>query len=283
MKKIGFIILHYNCYEDTKVCIDSILLLNQQEKIEILVVDNASGNDSFQKLRNEYKGLGIHFLAMKKNVGFSRANNCAFSYLRTKCDMDMVVFANNDTCFPQKDFIEKIVREYQKSNFSVLGVDVYNPKLEIHQSPISTKMARTKASMRKTIFCNKIALRFFDLYFKIFVENKPETVKQVPESELFYREGIIPVGACLIFSQNYFDTKEKIFYPETFFYYEEYILAWWCLKHDKKIIFNPDIQVYHNHGKATKSIGSQKQSAKFQMNHILKSASVYLNVLKERM
>lgn len=280
MKKVGFIILHYNCYEDTKRCIDSVLLLNQQEKISILVVDNASENDSFQKLRKTYKGTEIYFLAMKKNVGFSRANNQAFSYLRNRCDIDIVVFANNDTCFLQKNFVEKVVDEYNISKFSVLGVDIYDPKRKIHQSPVLTKMFRSKASVRKTIFFNKLALLFFDLYFSLFIKNQPEIVAQTSEKELYYRLNVIPMGACLIFSHDYFDEKEKIFEPETFFYYEEYILAWWCFKHNKKIVFNPEIQVIHNQGMATKSIGTQKQRARFQVNQILKSASVYLDVIR---
>ena len=46
----AFIILHYNSYEATKVCVDSILGLDKQECVKVIVIDNSSANDSYKKL-----------------------------------------------------------------------------------------------------------------------------------------------------------------------------------------------------------------------------------------
>ena len=46
-----FIVLHYNCFEETKACVDSILALEQSEQTQIVVMDNASVNDSLTRLQ----------------------------------------------------------------------------------------------------------------------------------------------------------------------------------------------------------------------------------------
>ena len=47
------------------------------------------------------------------------------------------------------------------------------------------------------------------------------------------------------------------------------------------IVFQPDIQVLHNHGKATKSLGDHRRVMKFRMKNILQAAKVYYRLPKE--
>lgn len=272
-----FIILHYNSFDATKMCIDSILKLEQQENIKIIVIDNASINDSYSELKIQYKETNIDFLQNKENKGFSVANNIAYEFCKSKYDCDFVVFANNDLEFVQKDLLNRIKSEYDKSNFAVLGPDIYNPIIDTHQSPISYKMERTKFQVRKTIVFNWIALKFFDIYYRLFKTGSAEKYEKKDEGT--YQENIIPLGACLIFSRHFLDKKKKVFSPETFFYYEEYILANWCKKNGEKIVYQPDIKVKHYHGMATKSIGDSKKSELFRMKNMYEASKLYYKEL----
>ena len=264
----AFIILHYNSYEATKVCVDSILGLDKQECVKVIVIDNSSANDSYKKLCETYSGTKVELLQTEYNCGFSAANNIAYEYCKKKYDCDFVIFANNDLEFIQKDFVKRIYEEYQNSKFAVLGPDIYNPIIDTHQSPISYEMQRSKSQVKKTIIFNRLALTFFDLYYMFFGKSRND--KPEIKDAGVYQENVIPLGACLVISKKLLKKKSVVFSPETFFYYEEYILADWCLKNNEKMVYQPAIKVKHYHGMATKTVGNAKQSELFRMKNIYK-------------
>lgn len=276
----AFIILHYNSYEATKVCVDSILGLDKQECVKVIVIDNSSANDSYKKLCETYSGTKVELLQTEYNCGFSAANNSAYEYCKKKYDCDFVIFANNDLEFIQKDFVKRIYEEYQNSKFAVLGPDIYNPIIDTHQSPISYEMQRSKSQVKKTIIFNRLALTFFDLYYMFFGKSRND--KPEIKDAGVYQENVIPLGACLVISKKLLKKKSVVFSPETFFYYEEYILADWCLKNNEKMVYQPAIKVKHYHGMATKTVGNAKQSELFRMKNIYNSSKIYYKQLQMR-
>ena len=275
----AFIILHYNSYEATKVCVDSILGLDKQECVKVIVIDNSSANDSYKKLCETYSGTKVELLQTEYNCGFSAAN-IAYEYCKKKYDCDFVIFANNDLEFIQKDFVKRIYEEYQNSKFAVLGPDIYNPIIDTHQSPISYEMQRSKSQVKKTIIFNRLALTFFDLYYMFFGKSRND--KPEIKDAGVYQENVIPLGACLVISKKLLKKKSVVFSPETFFYYEEYILADWCLKNNEKMVYQPAIKVKHYHGMATKTVGNAKQSELFRMKNIYNSSKIYYKQLQMR-
>ena len=63
-----FIVLHYNCFEETKACVDSILALEQSEQTQIVVMDNASVNDSLAGLKQTYgDNPQVHILQTERD------------------------------------------------------------------------------------------------------------------------------------------------------------------------------------------------------------------------
>ena len=276
----AFIILHYNSYEATKVCVDSILGLDKQECVKVIVIDNSSANDSYKKLCETYSGTKVELLQTEYNCGFSAANNIAYEYCKKKYDCDFVIFANNDLEFIQKDFVKRIYEEYQNSKFAVLGPDIYNPIIDTHQSPISYEMQRSKSQVKKTIIFNRLALTFFDLYYMFFGKSRNDN-PEIKDAGV-YQENVIPLGACLVISKKLLKKKSVVFSPETFFYYEEYILADWCLKNNEKMVYQPAIKVKHYHGMATKTVGNAKQSELFRMKNIYNSSKIYYKQLQMR-
>ena len=276
----AFIILHYNSYEATKVCVDSILGLDKQECVKVIVIDNSSANDSYKILCETYSGTKVELLQTEYNCGFSAANNIAYEYCKKKYDCDFVIFANNDLEFIQKDFVKRIYEEYQNSKFAVVGPDIYNPIIDTHQSPISYEMQRSKSQVKKTIIFNRLALTFFDLYYMFFGKSRND--KPEIKDAGVYQENVIPLGACLVISKKLLKKKSVVFSPETFFYYEEYILADWCLKNNEKMVYQPAIKVKHYHGMATKTVGNAKQSELFRMKNIYNSSKIYYKQLQMR-
>ena len=59
MDKVCFIILNYNNYQDTIDCVRSLQSSIENEKFDIIVVDNNSSNDSIEKLKNSLNNIEV--------------------------------------------------------------------------------------------------------------------------------------------------------------------------------------------------------------------------------
>ena len=290
MLDVVFVILHYNTIEETINCVNSIKELKDNENVKIIIVDNKSPNNTGIELKEMYeKDELVDVLLNETNSGFSRGNNFGYKYMKENYDTKFAIFCNNDIIFDDKEIITKIKRTYNNEKFYVLGPDVYNPRCEIHQSPIpliNSKLWRVNI----TIFLNTLALKCYKPYWFIVThlgrKNKTTTNEQSNQArknevKLERKNNVPMMGACLVFSKDFIKEKEKVFEPETFMYYEEYLLHNWCIRNNKNTIFEPNIVVYHNDGMATNSIkDTEKNKCRFRMEKILESAKIYRKRLK---
>ena len=83
MDTVTFVILHYKDRAITDKCIQSILKLENQEQIQIVIVDNDihKQKNSRKELGDFYKGNSrIHVLPVYENGGFPHANNKGYAY-----------------------------------------------------------------------------------------------------------------------------------------------------------------------------------------------------------
>ena len=105
--KYAFIILHYKAFDITADCVDSILALDGSSEAAVIVVDNASGNGSGEKLQEKYKNMPhVKVILRSGNDGYSRANNEGYALAKELYDPEFVIVANNDVEFPQKPLIQ---------------------------------------------------------------------------------------------------------------------------------------------------------------------------------
>ena len=279
---ICFVILHYNGIEDTEKCIQSIRQLDGQEDARIVIVDNASPNGTGKLLAHRYaQAENTDVLCRKENDGFSKGNNAGCDYALKKWEPEYLVVANNDVIFAQKEFITLIRETYEKEPFAVLGPDIYNPDGKIHQSPISDILPDAKR-IRRTIFLNRVVLGVFPLFYPLmrrYFQNL-EVKAGLPYDRNW--DDVCVMGACLIFSRDYFGERDKVFAPETRFYYEENILLLWCRKHHKTVLYRPVLQVMHMEGRATQTVDvDNKNKIKFRMKNIVDSAGIYRDYMEK--
>lgn len=91
MVQVSVIIVNYNTFEYTYKCVSSILEKTKGVSFEIVIVDNASENFDFEKL----KSLSPHIKTIlnKKNIGFSKANNIGIK----ESSGSVILLLNNDT------------------------------------------------------------------------------------------------------------------------------------------------------------------------------------------
>ena len=107
---VSIIILTYNGSNYIKPLLDS--LLNQsyrQDRMEILVVDNASSDDTLSIIRENHPS--VKTVALEKNIGFAAGNNQALLH----ASHDLLVFLNQDTiCHP--GFLQAMVAMMEADN-----------------------------------------------------------------------------------------------------------------------------------------------------------------------
>lgn len=281
MSVIGFVILHYGNVQVTQDCVASILQLHTEDDIRVVVVDNDTNKsvDERQELKDTVLlSSQVEVIQMQEKSGFSRANNEGYMYIRKMYNPDYIVMTNNDIVFTQVDFIDKIKLSYVNCRYAVLSPDVISRESGEHQSPIGM-IERKLWQTNYTIAMNWICLRLFPLVYP-FIKSRFQGVKNTDCETKTYLEDIVPCGACIVFSRLFIALEESAFYPETEFYYEEYILHYRCKVLKYKIVFDPALNVIHGDGVATKkSIEDEKRRVKFVMENMLRSAKIYKEFL----
>ncbi|WP_295724899.1 glycosyltransferase family 2 protein [uncultured Methanobrevibacter sp.] len=89
---LSVVIVNYETFELTKNTVNSILEYSYPFSVEIIIVDNASSDDSLSKLK-EYFADKVKFIVSKENNGFAAGNNLALKM----CNSKYVLLLNSDT------------------------------------------------------------------------------------------------------------------------------------------------------------------------------------------
>ncbi len=106
---VSIIILTYNGagYHSAVVKIFIRTNLSFKSTVEIVVIDNASTDNTLKLIQDNYKTVKI--IPLEKNLGFAAGNNQGYLHARH----DLLVFLNQDTiCHP--DFLKVLVCKMQE-------------------------------------------------------------------------------------------------------------------------------------------------------------------------
>ncbi len=95
--KLAVILVNYNGEKYNVACIESILANSGAAELKIIVVDNASQDDSMRLLGEKYAGNEqLELIRLDDNYGFSYANNVGIDRAKEQ-GADYVILLNNDT------------------------------------------------------------------------------------------------------------------------------------------------------------------------------------------
>ncbi len=113
---ISIIIVSYNVHYFLEQCILSVLAASKNIETEIIVIDNASNDDSCQLITTKFPEVTL--VQNKINVGFSKANNQGVKIAKG----EFVLILNPDTVIAE-DTLEKILNFAKTTkNLGALGV-----------------------------------------------------------------------------------------------------------------------------------------------------------------
>lgn len=226
---LAIVVLNYLNYWDTIECVDSIIE-QQYDICGIVIVDNASDNDSLKKLIRRYRyNSKIHIIKARKNYGFAKGNNIGIQYARSRLNAEYVFVTNNDTIFVESDYFKKLLA-YDAEKVGVIG------------SQIRLKDGKRQGWVSANVSFHNLILQYIieSLYMigcnKILIDILEDQKKKNNQNILH--------GCALLFTPTFFRYYDG-FYSHTFLYHEEEILYLLCQRHGLKQVYVRDAVIYH--------------------------------------
>lgn len=249
--EVAIVILHYESVNDTRECLESLMKYVNGDKIEIIVVDNGSVNGKIDSIMSDYESVQqVHFIISEKNLGFAKGNNLGFIYAKKEFHPKVIVLANNDIVFRQRDFIVKLIEEEKKLKFDVAGPKIISLVDGMNQNPVGciyNKVNEVSERIRKF----KVLLLLS--YIHLDVRLQKVFAKKVEEYRITDSDDFQLHGACMFFANNYLK-KYNGLYDETFMYDEEYILKHIVRQNGMQMSYLDALVVHHKEGSSTESV-----------------------------
>lgn len=251
--KIGIVILNYLNWKDTIECVESILNQSNQN-FEIVIVDNNSNNESVEEFTKRYKNYEhIHILETYENLGFAKGNNTGIVYCKDVLKLNNVFVTNNDVIFTDKTYFERLTAKEYSSNIGAVGT-VINGSDGINQNPIIlqinlyTLIKHYLEPLLKQIGLSSFLEKMHRLSLSIknkFGKGNHSQNNFNGDSKFSYSEKKYFLhGSAIFFTENYLKHVDG-FYPHTFLYYEENILAIVFEKMGLEMFYDNKLEMYH--------------------------------------
>lgn len=222
--RVAIVILNYLNYLDTIECVESINK-NGYDLCGIIIVDNGSENDSYNKLKQELGGQqNVHILKAKKNYGYARGNNIGIRYATKRMNADFVLVANNDTIFLEKDYVEKLLSVYKKG-IGVIGSEII-----------------LKNGVKQNVMEEHLGLK--DTFFSFINAWSYDRGASFDFPTMSGKSEKVLHGCAILFTPSFFEYYRG-FYKRTFLYKEEAILKLMCKCKKLRQVYVPDAKIFH--------------------------------------
>ena len=250
MYRVAVIILNYNTWEDTLNEIELVYNICNIPMSDIVVIDNASPNESGVQLKKKSKEKGFVFIQATQNKGYAAGNNIGLEFAISR-KYEYAWILNNDIYFDDAEIIHKLYSVFEKDNM----IATVNPDIFAPSGYMFNRDAKRPSFFDFTLGMNR--------YRKI---GRQINVKD--EFGYVYR----PQGCCMMVDLQ--KMKDVHLLDEhTFLYFEEPILAERLLQKGFRCACCVSASVIHNHSKSVKT-AFQKQSLRKIQN---KSFEYYLD------
>lgn len=295
---LGIVILHYLNVDDTYETVQSFKDRLDTDSYRLVIVDNASPDGSGKLLMEKYQeDEKIVVILNEKNLGFSAGNNIGIEFMHQNYSFEFLVLSNNDIYLYEEHFQKKIKREYNVSGFAVMGPLIMTAESKCDANPISEKPYSKEDSLAEIALYKKwIKLgekglyplyAKYDYYMrKLFsgYRNRHAGVIQKDRSKGLFlkkRDNIVLHGCFMIFSQIYFERFRGLD-ERTFMYSEENILYQHLKAMGMKMLYFPEIAIYHKEGASVnKAFKGDVKAKMFRYKVKMEAHQRYVQLLDE--
>ena len=228
---LSVVIVNYQTFELTRNTINSIFEYSYPFSYEILVVDNASSDDSLSKLQDYFKDK-VTFIASKENNGFAAGNNQALRIAKGR----YVLLLNSDTIV-WENTLEDIYNYMEKHT----DVGASGCRVLLENGDLDKACKRSFPNVKNS---------FFRL-FHIPTNSKDDNynLDDLPDDEIYEIDCL--TGAFMFMRAE--ALNEAGLLDETFFMYGEDIdLCYRIKKAGWKIIYYGESKITHLKGASSK-------------------------------
>ncbi|UCE04668.1 MAG: glycosyltransferase family 2 protein [bacterium] len=208
--KFSFIIINYNSFAYTTGCLSSIKKFCRSYPYEIIVIDNASSDDSIARLEKNFKD--VLFIKNIQNYGFARACNQGID----RSSGDFLIFLNNDFEFTT-DIFDRILDKFNRyENLGLLGFQLLNSD---------------KTPQRTGFIFPSILRRILQLTIVPILRKRKSILVTIPNE----KDQVVDYikGALMILPSKLLNELNLGFDENYFMYHEEMDLAYQLRKHGK--------------------------------------------------
>ena len=223
---LSVIIVNWNGADFLKRCLTQVFQTIKSIPFEVIVVDNASTDNSVCMLKEKYPGVAL--LENESNEGFARGNNQAFS----QAHGEYCLMLNSDA-FIHPNGVDKMIRIMQNNpSIGALGCRLENEDGTLQRS------------------CYSFPTLLTELWAVVYLE------KLFPRSTVFgkynltywdcddFREVDVVMGACLLLQKKALD-QVGVLDEDYFMYSEEVDLCYRLKKSGWKVFFTPAATATH--------------------------------------
>ncbi len=239
---LSIITVNFNGGRYLDYFLKSIILYPPQVSFEVIVIDNASKDKSFERAKEKYKNFPfIKFIKSNKNRGYGGGCNLGLKYAKG----DTIIFSNPDVVV-LKDTFEKLIKEIKnEEGIGAIGPKLLNPDGSFQPSCRRYPRFKYLLSGRRSLLSK-------------YLKNNPLTKEFMYINFENVKNGKILVESIM---GAFFITKKKVLenvgdFDERFFLYaEDTDLCYRMKEKGYKVYYLPEAQVIHYHGKSRKYLG----------------------------
>ncbi len=236
MSKTAAVLLNYNSWEETLANISCLRRALSEEELEIIVIDNASPNESAKMLKNRSAELRYKFISAEKNLGYAAGNNIGLKLAFEK-GYDYAWVMNSDIVIEDvKLTLSRLIEGFKKnSHIASVNPDIVD----------GAGHPYNRDAYRPSVWDMTLGMPFY--------KKKGRKIKSVGGYALVYR----PQGCCMMLDLK--KLSEVGFLDEnTFLYMEELILAERFIRKGYRCVCCSDIKVIHHDGSTVKRSAPSK-------------------------
>ncbi|GAB2685770.1 glycosyltransferase [Thalassiella azotivora] len=244
---VSVVVVNYRGAQDTVTCVRSLADLDwPADKLEVVVVENASGDDSAEVIRRECPDVVL--VEAPSNLGFAGGCNLGVAH----ASGDVVAFLNNDAR-PHPQWVSAAVETLSR------------------QSGIGCVASKVLDWEGQTIDYVDGSMTWFGMGYKREVTRPDSPEYDVPRDVLF------GTGAAMLMPARLF--REVGGFDERFFmFYEDVDLGWRLNLLGHRVRYEPRSIAYHRHHATMNKFGSYRETYLLERNALL---SMYKNYSDE--
>lgn len=248
---ISIIIVNYKVKDLLDKCLSSLFEFNKNIDLDVLVVDNDSGDGSEDMVKTKYPQA--RYINSGGNLGFAKANNIGYKHAK----YEHVLLLNPDTEFIEADSLKKLIEIFDsRENIGAIACKLLNSDGSLQSScrRLPTLSSQIFILLKLHNFFPRLIPSIRKYYMLDFDYNSEKSVDQV-------------MGAFLLTTKSVIESVGGLLDEDYWLLFEEVDLCTRIRKRELDIIFTPITAIKHHKGES------------FKQEKILKNQKTFNNSL----